>query len=68
MTFVEGDCWYNPRMKAKCAYSGAVVVAAVIAVCAGAASADPIEECARIFEAETRDGVIHGAAIAALMR
>ena len=41
------------------------MVASVIAVCAGAASADPIEECARIFEAEMRDGVVHGAAVVA---
>ena len=41
------------------------VNAAVIAVCAGAAAADPIEECARIFKAEMRDGVIHGAAVVA---
>ena len=54
--------WYNSRIKTRCAYIGAVVVAVVVVVCAGAVVAGPIEECARIFESEIGDGVIHGAA------
>ena len=42
-----------------------LVVAAVILVKGSVANAAPIQECAQIFEADIRDGVIHGAAVLA---
>ena len=48
----------QPNQATKALFASVLGLASAVAVSAG-----PIDECARIFEAEIADGVIHGAAV-----
>ena len=52
------------RMRILCRHTSAILLGVMTLSCS-AESSHAIRECARIFESEIRDGVVHGAAVVA---